>query len=128
MYKQPVMKKVLNLSLILLLLNGCAETIALLAPVSTAAGGGNLAQSAVSSVTSYGIKKQTGKSPTEHAIRYIENRNPDKKKEKCIKFLEATNSEICSAVRKDIQETKEKIFNKSKIEKLAVKSFKKRRR
>ena len=112
----------------LLLLSGCAETVALLAPASTAAGGGNVAQSVVSSAASYGIKKKTGKTPSEHALNYIEKNNPDKKKEKCIKFLEATNSEICAAVKKDIIETKEKIFKRSKIEDLAVKSFKKRRR
>ncbi len=122
------MNKVSNLLLLLLLLSGCAETVALLAPASTAAGGGNVAQSVVSSAASYGIKKKTGKTPSEHALNYIEKNNPDKKKEKCIKFLEATNSEICAAVKKDIIETKEKIFKRSKIEDLAVKSFKKRRR
>ena len=122
------MNKVSNLLLLLLLLSGCAETVALLAPASTAAGGGNVAQSVVSSAASYGIKKKTGKTPSEHALNYIEKNNPDKKKEKFIKFLEATNSEICAAVKKDIIETKEKIFKRSKIEDLAVKSFKKRRR
>ena len=122
------MNKVSNLLLLLLLLSGCAETVALLAPASTAAGGGNVAQSVVSSAASYGIKKKTGKTPSEHALNYIEKNNPDKKKEKCIKFLEATNSEICAAVKKDIIEKKEKIFKRSKIEDLAVKSFKKRRR
>ena len=41
-----------------------------------------MAQSAFNSVVSYGVKKQTGKSPLEHAIAYAEEKNPDKKMKK----------------------------------------------
>ena len=51
------MKKILFLLSSLMLLAGCAETIALLGPASTAIGGGNVVQSAVSSAANYGIKK-----------------------------------------------------------------------
>ena len=50
------------------------------------------------------------------------------KKSKCIKFIDATESEICEAVKKNISETKEyfknkkKILVRSKIENLARKS------
>ncbi len=109
------MKKILSLLTTLFLLNGCAESIALLGPASTSLGGGNITQSAVSSAFSYGIKKQTGMSPTEHAMTFVKENNPQMKKEKCVSFLEATSSQMCKAVKNNIFETKKKIVKKSKI-------------
>ena len=115
------MKKVFGLLTTLLLLNGCAESLALLGPASTVAGGGNIAQSALSSAITYGVKKQTGMSPTEHALAYVKENNPENKKEKCVSFLESTNSEVCAAVKKNILKTKEKIVQKSKTKFLNIK-------
>ena len=108
------MKKILGLLLGLLLLTGCAESLALLGPTSTAVTGGNIAQSAFSSAVNYGVKKQTGKSPMEHAIAYAEEINPEKKKEPCLSFAEKTNSEICAIVKKQLELTKSKILMRSK--------------
>ena len=68
------MKKIFSLLVALLLLSGCAESIALLGPASTSVTGGNIAQSSFSSAMSYGVKKQTGKSPVEHAMAYAEEK------------------------------------------------------
>ena len=122
------MKKIFGLLTTFLLLSNCVESMALLAPVSTATGSGNLAHSAVSSALSLGVKQQTGKSPTEHAIAYVKSNNPSNKKEKCLYFIESTNSEACAAINKNIIEIKDKIIKKSKIENLAIKSFKSRPR
>ena len=65
------MKKIFGFLLGLTLLTGCAESLALLGPTSTAVTGGNIAQSAFSSAVNYGIKKQTGKGPLEHAKDYV---------------------------------------------------------
>ena len=108
------MKKILGLLLGLLILTGCAESLALLGPTSTAVTGGNIAQSAFSSAVNYGVKKQTGKSPMEHAIAYAEEINPEKKKEPCLSFAEKTNSEICTIVKKQLELTKSKILMRSK--------------
>ena len=108
------MKKILGILLGLTLLTGCAESLALLGPTSTAVTGGNIAQSAFSSAINYGVKKQTGKSPVEHAIAYAEEKNPKKKKEPCFSFVEKTNSEICAMVKKQLELTKSKIVEKSK--------------
>ncbi len=108
------MKKILGLLLGLLILTGCAESLALLGPTSTAVTGGNIAQSAFSSAVNYGVKKQTGKSPVEHAIAYAEEINPEKKKEPCLSFAEKTNSEICTIVKKQLELTKSKILMRSK--------------
>ena len=64
------MKKIFGLLITLFLLNGCAESLALLGP---SASNGKIVQSSVtSSAVSYGVKKQTGKSPLEHAKAYAE--------------------------------------------------------
>ena len=108
------MKKILGLFLGLLLLTGCAQSLALLGPTSTAVTSGNIAPSVISSTLNYGIKKQTGKSPLEHAMTYAEEMNPQKKKEPCLSFVEKTNSEICAIVKKQLKITKSKILKKSK--------------
>ena len=109
------MKKFLSLLITLIMLSGCAETLALLGPASTTVSGGNIAQSVLSSSLSYGVKKQTGKSPLEHTVAYVEKHNSEKKKSKCISFLDSTESELCEAVKKNIVETKEYFRNKKKI-------------
>ena len=108
------MKKILGLLLGLLLLTSCAESLALLGPTSTAVTGGNIAQSAFSSAVNYSVKKQTGKSPMEHAMAYADEINPEKKKEPCLSFAEKTNSEICVIVKKQLELTKSKILMRSK--------------
>jgi len=113
--EREIMKKIVSLLLTLVLLTGCAESLALIGPASTSVTGGKLAQSAVSSAVSFGVKKQTGKSPMEHAMAYTEKHNPNMKKSNCVAFLKSTESEICEAVKKNIQETKEYFKNKNKI-------------
>ena len=114
--------------IVLITLNGCANSVAILGPASTTVGGGNIAQSAFTSSVSIGIKKQTGRSPMEHVIAYAEKHNPEKKKSRCVSFLKSTDSEICEAVKKNISQTQEYFKNKkkiieiSKIEDLARKS------
>ena len=108
------MKKILGILLGLTLLTGCAESLALLGTTSTSLTGGNISQSAISSAVSLGVKKQTGKSPMEHAMSYAEEMNPQKKKEPCLSFVEKTNSEICAIVKKQLKITKSKIIEKSK--------------
>ena len=105
------MKKILLLLSTIFLLNGCAESLALLGP---SASNGRFVQSSLNSVISYGVKKQTGKTPLEHAIAYAEEKNPEKKKEPCLSFVEKTNSEICAIVKKQLDLTKSKILMRSR--------------
>ena len=130
------MKKILLLFLAIFLLNGCAESLALL---GSGASNGRLVQSSLNSAISYGVKKQTGKTPLEHAIAYAEEKNPERKKETCISSLEITRSEFCTIVKKQIklksnvvieksadifkEYPKKKIKEISKIEKIAKKSI-----
>ena len=109
------MKKILASLALTITLSGCAETMAFLGPVSTAAGGGNIARSTITSALDYGIKKSTGKSSFEHAINYAEKHNPDRKKVKCVMFLEATESEVCTILKKRMSELRRQIDVNSKI-------------
>ena len=106
------MKKILGLLISLMFLNGCAESVALLGTSVGGVSNGKIIQSSLNSAVSYGVKQQTGKSPLEHAIAYAEEKNPQKKKEPCLSFLEKTNSEICAIVKKQLDLTKSKILNK----------------
>tara|TARA_B100001057_G_C22663979_1_gene877076 strand:+ start:244 stop:672 length:429 start_codon:yes stop_codon:yes gene_type:complete len=104
------MKKVLFLLSLILLLNGCAESIALL---STGASNGKIVQSSLNSAISYGVKHQTGKTPLEHAIAYAEKKNPEKKQETCISSIERTRSEFCTIVKKQISLTNSVLKDKT---------------
>ena len=109
------MKKVFISLIVTMFLTGCAETMAFLGPASTAAGGGNIARSTFTSALDYGIKKSTGKSSIEHAIGFAEKHNPDRKKVKCVNFLEVTETEVCSILKKRVSELRSKINKNSKI-------------
>jgi hypothetical protein len=130
------MKKILLSLSTIFLLNSCAESLALLGP---SASNGRFVQSSLNSVISYGVKKQTGKTPLEHAIAYAEEKNPERKKETCISYFEITRSEFCTIVKKQIKSQstamvkkttdfakefpKNKIKEISKIENIAKKSI-----
>ena len=112
------MKKLFFLLSSLFLLNGCAESVALLGGSVGGASNGKMLQSSLNSVISYGVKKQTGKGPLEHVLAYAEKVNPEKKKEPCLSFIQKTNSEICAIVKKQLSLTKSKIINETRDESL----------
>ena len=104
------MKKILFLLSTIFLLNGCAESLALL---GTSTSNGKILQSSLNSAISYGVKKQTGKTPLEHAVGYVERVNPKKKQETCISSIERTRSEFCTVVKKQILLTNTAIKKKT---------------
>ena len=103
------MRKIFVLLVSMFLLNGCAESVALLSTSVSGVSSGKIFQSSLNSAISYGVKKQTGKAPLEHVKAYAEKVNPEKKKEPCVSFLEKTNSELCLIVKKQLILTKSKI-------------------
>ena len=80
------MKKIFGLLTTLLLLNGCAESIALLGTSVGGASNGKILQSSLNTAISYGVKQQTGKGPLEHVAAYAEKINPEKKKRTLLSF------------------------------------------
>ena len=107
------MKKIFGLLISLILLNGCAESVALLGSSVGGVSNGKIIQSSLNSAISLGVKQHTGKSPLEHAIAYAEEKNPEKKKEPCISFIEKTRSEFCSVVNRKIALTSNVIKKKT---------------
>jgi hypothetical protein len=108
------MRKTFFLLLTMLVLNACAESVALIGTTAGGASSGKMVQTSLQSTLSYGIKKQTGKTPIGHALAYAEKVNPNKKKEPCLSFIEKTNSEMCAILKKQISLTKAKIINNKK--------------
>ena len=72
-----MLKKLFLLSLVFVF-TGCVNSLALLGPASSAANG-KVVQSSFNSLVSYGIKKQTGKTPYEHAVDNLEELNKTNK-------------------------------------------------
>ena len=107
------MKKIFFLFTVLFLLNGCAESVALLGSSVGGASSGKILQSSLNSAISYGVKQKTGKTPLGHMLAYAEEKNPEKKKEKCISFIESTRSEFCTIAKKQISLTNKAVKKKA---------------
>ena len=75
------MKKVFFLLSTVLLLNGCAEFGCITWWFNWGStSNGKIVKSSLNSAISYGVKKQTGKTPLEHAIAYAEEKILKEKK------------------------------------------------
>ena len=107
------MKKVFFLLTALFLLNGCAESIALLGSSVGGASSGKIVQSSLNSAISYGVKNKTGKTPLGHVLTYAEEKNPERKKETCLSFIESTRSEFCTIAKKQISSTNNAVKEKA---------------
>ena len=92
------MKKSFFLVSVILFLNGCMETTALLGPAYTITKTGNVVQSAGSLAASYGVQQTTGKTPGQHVIslltknKKIENTYIAKKVIDGLRVCETTHS------------------------------------
>ena len=90
------------------LITGCYQSsLTPMMMVGPAAGvaQGRVVSSAISTGINYGVKSKTGKSPMGHMLAYAEEKNPEKKKETCISFIERTRSEFCTILNKQISLT-----------------------
>ena len=90
------MKKTIILIASMFLLASCVESIALF---GSGAANGKLTQSSINSAVSYGIKKQTGKSPLEHALQFSK-KNKAKKNSFLGKPLMENTSSLQSSIDK----------------------------
>ena len=98
------MKKIFGFLILFVLLNGCAESMALL---GTSATNGKLVQSSFNTALSYGVKQKTGKTPFEHALSYAEEKKITKISSKneiqpCVEFLEPVSKDICATIKSRI--------------------------
>ena len=82
------MKKTIYLLISLIVLSGCAQSTAMLAPViAVGTSGGNVYQSGLSYGMNKVIEKETGKSTVKHVSDYVEQQNNQKKRNKIISDL-----------------------------------------
>ena len=112
------MKKIFTLLASMSLLVGCVESVAVM---GGGAANGKIVQSSLQSGFSYGIKKQTGKTPIGHAVNYIKEKKMPIEQGSCSSFTGKKDHEICIMLEKRIStkqnELKEKVsFNNSSKE------------
>ena len=79
---------------LLLFLNGCVQTTALLGPVYTLASTGNIYQASLSYGSNHAVEKITGKSPTENVQSLVDNKKKIEEKEKQEEFFTLVKSRI----------------------------------
>jgi|TARA_B110000259_G_scaffold173916_1_gene207693 hypothetical protein len=108
------MKKIFILLISMFLLVGCIGQIALF---GGGAANGKLVQSSINSLASYGIKKNTGRSPLEHAMGYAKEEKTLEKKDSCSSFVDKKSLEICLMVEKRIISKQAKIKEKKSFNK-----------
>ena len=75
------LKKIIVSLILILFLNGCAESLAFLGPIFTGASTGSASNAGVSYGTSKAIKKITGKTTTENVKSFIDSKKPKVKEE-----------------------------------------------
>ena len=98
------MRKIFCFLSLIFLLNGCAESMALL---GTSATNGKIAQSTLNTALSYGVKQKTGKTPLEHALNYAEKKKiievkAENEIQPCVEFLEPVSKDVCAVLKKRI--------------------------
>ena len=99
------MRKIFCLLMLFVLLNGCAESMALIGGSAN----GKVVQSSFNTAVSYGIKQRTGKTPFQHALKYAEEKkvlkaSSENKIQPCVEFLEPVSGDICTIIRNKIAE------------------------
>ena len=97
------MKKGFFLLMLFILLNGCAESVALIGGSAN----GKIVQSSFNTALSYGIKQRTGKTPFQHALKYAEEKkvlkaSSENKIQPCVEFLEPVSKDICATIKSRI--------------------------
>ena len=97
------MRKIFCFLSLIFLLNGCAESMALLGGASN----GKVVQSSFNTALGYGVKKQTGKTPLQHVLNYAEkkeiiNLKTENKIQPCVEFLEPVSHDVCALLKRRI--------------------------
>ena len=69
-----ILNKIIAGLFLLLFLNGCVQTTALLGPAYTLTSSGNIYQAGLSYGSNQAVKKITGKSPTENIKSLVDNK------------------------------------------------------
>ena len=109
------MKKLSILVFTFLFLTGCYQSMALLGP-ATGAANGKVIQSSLQTAASYGIKKQTGKSPFEHVLAYTEQKDLENCREENVQAKKCLNLNEKLLSAQSLVEQKDQIIKEIKSE------------
>jgi len=89
-----ILKNIIVGLFLLVFLNGCVQTTALLGPVFTLASTGNIYQASLTYGSNQAVEKITGKSPTENVQSLLDNKKKIEEKEKQEEFFALVKSRI----------------------------------
>ena len=89
-----ILKNIIVGLFLLVFLNGCVQTTALLGPVYTLASTGNIYQASLTYGSNQAVEKITGKSPTENVQSLLDNKKKIEEKEKQEEFFALVKSRI----------------------------------
>ena len=90
-----ILKKIIAGLFLLLFLNGCVQTAALLGPAYTLTSTGNIYHAGLSYGSNHVVKKITGKSPTENVQSLVDNKKKKiEEKEKQDEFFALVKNRI----------------------------------
>ena len=90
-----ILKKIIAGLFLLLFLNGCVQTTALLGPAYTLTSTGNIYHAGLSYSSNHAVKKITGKSPTENVQSLVDNKKKKiEEKEKQEEFFSLVKNRI----------------------------------
>ena len=105
------MKKILVLLFFGLFLTGCYSSSLTMVGPATGVASGKVAETAVSSSLNYAVKKQTGKTATEHILSESQNRKIAQTKAK-INPCE-TNKSLCAMLKTRVNKMQKKLSGKN---------------
>ena len=97
------MKRIIFIVVAAAFLNGCAQYTSMLGPVYTVYTTGNVAQAGTSLVASFGVKKATGKTPSQHVLTFAQNNQVINEMEKNNKIINTTeeNTKVIILAKKN---------------------------
>ena len=105
------MKKILVLLFFGLFLTGCYSSSLTMVGPATGVASGKVAETAVSSSLNYAVKKQTGKTATEHILSESQNRKIAQTKAKINPCK--TNESLCVMLKTRVNQMQKKLNGKN---------------
>ena len=104
------MNRILILLILGLFLTGCYSSSLTMVGPATGVASGKIGESAVSSSLNYAVKKQTGKSATEHILSESQNKTVEKQKAKVNPCNLQKNNKLCSVLNTRIEKTRKQLM------------------
>ena len=97
------MKKIIFIAIAAAFLSGCAQYSSMIGPAYTIYNTGKVAQAGTTLVASYGVKKTTGKTPSQHVLTFAKNNQVINEMEENNEIINTTeeNTKLIILAKKD---------------------------